>query len=131
MVELMTPELDTVFHALGDATRRRMLGQLADGERTVSELAAPHAMSLAAASKHIKVLEGAGLIRRDVRGRTHVCRLEPGPLAHAHEWLAWYKRFWTDRLDVLEDLLRDEDARTAARETPAKPKPDKPQEGEL
>lgn len=126
MVELMTPELDTVFHALGDATRRRMLGQLADGERTVSELAAPHAMSLAAASKHIKVLESAGLIRRDVRGRTHVCRLEPGPLARAHEWLAWYKRFWTDRLDVLEDLLREEDARK-----PAKPKSDKPQEGEL
>lgn len=115
MVELITPELDTVFHALGDATRRRMLGQLAAGERTVGELAAPYSMSLAAASKHIKVLENAGLIRREVRGRTHVCRLEPGPLASAHEWLNHYKRFWTDRLDVLEDLLREEDARKPAK----------------
>lgn len=111
MVELIAPELDPVFHALGDATRRRMLGQLASGERTVGELAAPYAMSLAAASKHIKVLENAGLIRREVRGRTHFCQLEPGPLARAHEWLNHYKRFWTDRLDVLEDLLREEDAR--------------------
>ena len=109
MVELQMPQLDAVFHALGDATRRQMLRDLAIGERTVSELAQPFAMSLAAASKHIKVLEGAGLIRREVRGRTHVCRLEPGPLASAHEWLGFYERFWNSRLDVLEQLLRDED----------------------
>ena len=111
MVELRTPELDTVFHALGDATRRRMLRDLANGERTVSQLAEPFAMSLAAASKHIKALENAGLIRREVRGRTHLCRLAPGPLASAHEWLGFYERFWTERLDVLERLLREEDAR--------------------
>jgi len=111
MVELRTPELDTVFHALGDATRRRMLRDLANGERTVSQLAEPFAMSLAAASKHIKALENAGLIRREVRGRTHLCRLAPGPLASAHEWLSFYERFWTSRLDVLERLLREEDAR--------------------
>jgi DNA-binding transcriptional ArsR family regulator len=111
MVELQTPALDTVFHALGDPTRRRMLRQLADGERTVSQLAEPFAISLAAASKHIKALENAGLIRREVRGRTHFCRLEPGPLASAHEWLGFYERFWTDRLAILERLLRDEDAR--------------------
>ena len=69
------------------------------------------AISLAAASKHIKALENAGLIQREVRGRTHVCRLAPGPLATAHEWLRFYERFWTDRLDILERLLRDEDAR--------------------
>jgi DNA-binding transcriptional ArsR family regulator len=109
MVELQTLEMNSVFHALGDATRRQMLRDLATGERTVSELAQPFAMSLAAASKHIKVLEGAGLIRREVRGRTHVCRLEPGPLASAHEWLGFYERFWTSRLDMLEQLLRDED----------------------
>ncbi len=99
-------QLDTVFHALGDATRRRMLADLASGERTVGQLAAPFAMSLAAASKHIKALEAAGLIRREIRGRTHLCRLEPAPLAGAAEWLRFYERFWTGRLDALEQLLR-------------------------
>jgi DNA-binding transcriptional ArsR family regulator len=117
MVELQTPQMNSVFHALGDATRRQMLRDLAARERTVSELAEPFAMSLAAASKHIKVLEHAGLIRREVRGRTHICRLDPGPLASAHEWLSFYERFWTSRLDELERLLRSEDA--------AKPKPRK------
>ncbi len=111
MVELNTPQLDAVFHALGDATRRRMLRELATGERTVSQLAEPFSISLAAASKHIKALESAGLIAREVKGRTHVCRLAPGPLASAHEWLAFYERFWTDRLDALDKLLRSEDAR--------------------
>src|SRR5271156_2724540 len=102
MVELAPQSLDAVFHALGDSTRRRMLRELAGGERTVGQLAEPFAMSLAAASKHIKALENAGLIRREVRGLIHLCRLEPGPLASAHEWLSFYDRFWTDRLDVLE-----------------------------
>jgi DNA-binding transcriptional ArsR family regulator len=110
VVELQTPSLDTVFHALGDSTRRRMLGALAGGERTVTELARPFAISLAAASKHIRALESAGLIRREIRGRTHVCRLEPGPLARAHEWLGFYERFWSERLAILERLLREEDA---------------------
>ena len=122
MVELETPQIDSVFHALGDATRRHMLRDLAGGERTVSQLAEPFDMSLAAASKHIKALENAGLIRREVRGRTHLCRLEPGPLASAHQWLGFYERFWTNRLDVLERLLREEDARKAqdgSRKSPA------------
>jgi DNA-binding transcriptional ArsR family regulator len=110
MVELQTPQLNAIFHALGDATRRDMLRELADGERTVSQLAEPFAMSLAAASKHIKALESAGLIHREVRGRTHVCRLEPAPLASAHQWLGFYQRFWSGRLDELERLLREEDA---------------------
>lgn len=108
MVELSHSALDTVFHALSDPTRRRMLAELSVGQRTVGQLAEPFAMSLAAASKHIKVLEGAGLIRREVRGRSHLCRLDPGPLAGAHTWLAAYERFWTGRLDILDRLLREE-----------------------
>ncbi len=110
MVELESSEISTVFHALGDPTRRRMIGALSRGECTVGELAEPFEMSLAAASKHIRVLEKAGLIRREVRWRTHVCHLEAAPLARAHAWLAAYERFWTGRLDVLERLLREEDA---------------------
>jgi DNA-binding transcriptional ArsR family regulator len=117
MVELSTAggaaRLDAVFHALGDATRRQMLRSLASGEATVGELAAPFDMSLAAASKHIKALEKAGLVRRTVQGRTHICRLEARPLERAHEWISFYRRFWNSRLDVLEDLLRQEDAAQA------------------
>jgi DNA-binding transcriptional ArsR family regulator len=116
MVEHHAFELDTVFHALGDATRRRMLRDLATGERSVGELAKPFAISLAAASKHIKALEHAGLLQREVRGRTHVCRLDPGPLAKAHTWLAAYEEFWTGRLDALEQLLRDDATTTPATE---------------
>jgi DNA-binding transcriptional ArsR family regulator len=88
-----------------------MLRELARGERTVSQLAEPFSISLAAASKHIKTLEKAGLIRREVRGRIHLCRLDPGPLANAHEWLSFYEHFWTDRLDRLERLLHEGDVR--------------------
>ncbi|MES2711201.1 MAG: metalloregulator ArsR/SmtB family transcription factor [Pseudomonadota bacterium] len=112
MVELDAPKLDAVFHALGDATRRHMLRDLSEGERSVGELAAPFAMSLAAASKHIKALERAGLVRRTIRGRTHLCRLEARPLATAYAWTAFYQRFWSDRLDTLEDLLRQDEANT-------------------
>jgi len=123
MVELQTAQLDSVFHALGDATRRQMLRDLSEGERTVGQLAEPFAISLAAASKHIKALESAGLIRREVRGRTHHCRLEPGALASAHEWLSFYQRFWSQRLDALERLLREESAREPfAHKQPARKK---------
>lgn len=114
MVEHDSPQLDTIFHALSDATRRGMLASLALGERSVGELAEPFAMSFAGASKHVKVLEEAGLIRREVRGRTHICSLEPGPLASADQWLRHYERFWTSRLDALEQLLREDDARKDA-----------------
>ena len=110
MVELDPAQLDAVFHALGDGTRRQMLRDLAAGERTVGQLAEPFAISLAAASKHIKSLEAAGLIRREVKGRTHLCRLDAAALAKAHEWLRFYEGFWTNRLDILERLLRDADA---------------------
>ncbi len=115
MVEQKTPQLNAIFHALGDSTRRQMLRELAAGERSVGQLAEPFSISLAAASKHIKALEKAGLIRREIRGRSHLCRLEPGPLASAHEWLGFYERFWNFRLDRLEQLLRAEDASPATR----------------
>lgn len=83
-----------------------MIGRLASGEFTVGELAEPLTMSLAAPSKHVKVLEQAGLVHRTVEGRRHVCRLEPGPLASAAAWLGFYERYWNERLDALQELLR-------------------------
>lgn len=110
MVDIENAQLDAVFHALSDATRRRMLRHLAEGERTVGQLAEPFEMSLAAASKHIKALEAAGLIRRDVRGRSHVCQLQTQQLVRAHDWLNYYEKFWTDRLGALDRLLRLDEA---------------------
>jgi DNA-binding transcriptional ArsR family regulator len=98
--------MDEVFHALASRARRDMLGRLAVGPLTVGQLAAPLTMSLAAAAKHVQVLERAGLLRRTIDGRRHICRLEPGPLASAQAWLAFYEPFWTERLDALEDMFR-------------------------
>jgi DNA-binding transcriptional ArsR family regulator len=105
MVERQSPTLDRVFGALSDPTRRAMLRRLAGGTRTVGELAEPFEMSFAAAAKHVKVLEEAGLLRRTIEGRTHRCRIEAGPLALADRWLAYYERFWSLRLDDLERAL--------------------------
>jgi DNA-binding transcriptional ArsR family regulator len=102
--------LDAVFHALSDPTRRLMLRSLAGGDRTVGELAAPFRMSFAGAAKHVKTLERSGLIRRTVRGRTHICRLEPAALANANAWFRHYARFWEQSLDALEAALREDDA---------------------
>ena len=90
-----------------------MLRTLSSGERRIGELAAPFKMSFAAASKHVRVLETAGLIRRRVEGRRHLCRMEPSPLAAADRWLRYYERFWNQRLDALEALLKAEDAAAA------------------
>lgn len=97
--------LDRVFHALSDPTRRAMLRTLAGRPRSVGELAEPHDMSFAAAAKHVKVLEEAGLLAREVRGRHHFCHLSPAPLAAADQWLAFYERYWSQRLDALEAAL--------------------------
>lgn len=105
--------LDQVFHALSDPTRRAMLADLAQSARSVGELAAPFRISLAAASKHIKTLERAGLVRREIRGRTHLCALDATPLADADAWLQRYAAFWSARLDALEALLAAEDASVA------------------
>jgi DNA-binding transcriptional ArsR family regulator len=113
MLEDQASALDSIFRALSDRTRRSMLRALAAGEHNIGELAAPYRMSFAAASKHVKILERAGLVRRRVRGRTHLCRLEPAPLATAESWLRFYERFWTERLEILDALLRAEDRETA------------------
>jgi len=105
MVEQNAAALDRVFHALADPTRRAMLRRLAGSEHSVGELAEPFDMSFAAAAKHVKVLEGAGLLSRTVEGRTHRCRLEARALAEADRWIAYYQRFWAGRLDALETAL--------------------------
>lgn len=107
--------LDDIFGALADPTRRGMLRSLSAHELSIGELAAPYRMSLAAASKHVKVLERAGLVRRTVLGRTHRCRIEPAALAQADEWLRFYERFWTDRLDALDAVLQAEDQAVAVK----------------
>lgn len=85
-----------------------MVHALSGGQRSVSELAQPFAMSLAAASKHVKVLEQAGLIQRSIQGRTHLCTLNPTPLAEGRAWLSAYERFWSERLDALDALFSPE-----------------------
>jgi len=104
----MVERLDRTFHALSDPTRRGMLAALALGERSIGELAQPYAMSLAGASKHVGVLERAGLVERRKVGRTHLCRLQAGPLGEADAWLKQWERFWNVRLDRLEALLKEE-----------------------
>jgi DNA-binding transcriptional ArsR family regulator len=110
MIERRVPSLDRVFQALADPTRRAMLRRLAKSEHSIGELAAPFRMTFAAASKHVKVLERAKLVRRRIEGRSHFCRLEPAPLAAANGWLRFYERFWTEKLDALDAALCAENA---------------------
>ena len=105
---MVEERLDTTFQALADPTRRGMLANLALGEKTIGELAEPFSMSFAGASKHVKVLENAGLVRREVRGRTHVCSLKAEPLAEAERWLRQWEKFWNVRLDRLEALIKSD-----------------------
>jgi DNA-binding transcriptional ArsR family regulator len=102
--------LDTIFAALSDNTRRDILERLALHDMTVTELAAPYmkAMSLPAVSKHLQVLEKAGLIRREKQGRVHHLHLNAAPMQDASAWLEHYRRFWLARLDALDDLLKAE-----------------------
>ena len=120
MVESNSDRLDAVFRALADPTRRAMVRSLSRQPRSVGELAEPFEISLAAASKHIKVLEGAGIVQREVQGRTHVCRLDARPLHAGMEWMRHYEQFWNQRLDALESLLRTEDRENAARKAPSR-----------
>jgi DNA-binding transcriptional ArsR family regulator len=102
---MVEQRLDATFHALADPTRRGMLASLARGEKSIGELAEPFRMSFAGASKHVKVLEGAGLVARRKAGRTQICSLKAAPLAEAEQWLRQWEAFWTLRLDRLEALI--------------------------
>ena len=105
--------LDATFGALADPTRRAIIARLAAGEATVSELASPFQVSLPAISKHLRVLEDAGLLARQKIGRTHRCRLNAAPLRDATAWLMRYRQFWEDQFDALAAFLeRTEDGDT-------------------
>jgi DNA-binding transcriptional ArsR family regulator len=99
--------LDEVFHALASEPRRRMLSALAEGERTVGDLAGPFEMSLAAVSKHVRMLERAGLVRRARRGREHTLKLNARPLRQVARWASHYEPFWNQRLDRLEAFFAE------------------------
>ena len=101
-----TDELSPVFAALADPTRRAMLARLAEGEATVSELAAPHALSLPAISRHLKVLERAGLVDKGRDAQWRPCRLNGAPLRRVDDWMATYRDFFADRFDRLEEHLK-------------------------
>ena len=101
-------QLDLVFRALGDRTRRAQLARLKKGPARVTELAEPFDMSLPAISKHLKVLESAGLIRRDIEGRVHHCSLRPETLKEASQWLTEYRSFWEGTLDALAAYVEED-----------------------
>ena len=107
MVKHSAAALDATFGALSDATRRGILARLARGESSVSELAAPYRISLPAVSKHLGVLEEAGLVTRRKDGRVHRCHLVAGPMREAADWIDFYRRFWEEQFDALEQFLKD------------------------
>jgi DNA-binding transcriptional ArsR family regulator len=107
VVKPQPAQLDTVFSALADPTRRAILTRLANGEASVTELADPFDISLPAISRHLKVLEHAGLLAREKEGRVHRIRLVADPMLDALEWMARYGRFWEERLDALEALVHE------------------------
>ena len=116
-------DLDDTLVALADETRRSILKRLAAGDARVTEVAAPFAISLNSVSKHIRILERAGLVRRRVSGRDHFLSIDPAPMDEAAAWMARTRAFWTSRLDRLEAALRAEDAVAAAQKSSRKIKP--------
>ena len=123
--EYIGMELDDTLIALADETRRSILKRLAAGEARVTEVAAPFDISLNSVSKHIRLLERAGLVRRRIAGRDHFLALEPKPFDDLTQWMLKTREFWSSRLDSLEAALRAEDAIEAARKkssTPPHPK---------
>ena len=101
----MSPSLDSTFSALSDETRRAILARLVDGDVAISDLAAPHAMTLTGVMKHVSVLENAGLLTREKRGRTVWCRLNATPLKDAAAWVTRYRAFWEAQFDSLAAYL--------------------------
>ena len=124
MVNYQAPELDAVFAALADSTRRGILESLSSGgDVAVSELAAPHDMSLPGFMKHLKVLEDAGLVTRNKEGRVVSCTLEAQPMKQASAWMARYEKFWTEKLDSLARYLyQQEEVQTWNRDWPRSPR---------
>jgi len=118
MVNSRTATLDETFFALSDPTRREMVARLAARDMTVSELAQPFDISPPAVSKHLRVLERAGLLRCDREGRVRRCRLEATALREAAHWVDEYRRFWDDRLDRLAAYLDDRDRQSAVDSSP-------------
>jgi DNA-binding transcriptional ArsR family regulator len=104
-------QLDRVFFALSDSTRRGILARLAQGSTTIGELSAPFEISKPAISKHMKILETAGLIQRRISGRQHQCTLTTAGLKTAEEWLNFHRKFWESRFDALTDLLQQEESK--------------------
>lgn len=107
---MVEDQLDTTFTALADPTRRGMLADLMEGEKSIGELAAPYRMSFAGASKHVAVLARAELIERRKVGRQQLCRLKAGRLKQASDWLGRWEHFWNSRLDALEAALKNDDS---------------------
>jgi DNA-binding transcriptional ArsR family regulator len=106
MVEYsQSTELDRIFSALADPTRRAILRALTRRPATINEIARPFSVSLNAVSKHVMVLERAGLLRREINGREHHCWIEPRPLHEAEQWLEYYRQFWEQRMDALEAYI--------------------------
>ena len=101
-------DLGPVFFALSDGTRRAILSRLSEGSTTIGELAKPFEMSSPAISKHMKILENAGLIKRRIKGRQHHCTLATDALKSAEDWINFHRKFWEGRLDALDDLLRNQ-----------------------
>ena len=99
--------LDRVFHALSDPTRRELLAKLSDSAYTISELAEPYSMTLAAVSKHVRVLEKAGLIKREIDGRVHNCSAELAPLQKATAFMEKYKKHWERQFDIMDAYLKN------------------------
>ena len=107
MVKCSPRQLDRTFAALADPTRRRILEHLSAGDRCVTDLSKPYSMSLPAVSKHLRVLEKAGLVRRHRNGRVHRLKLQAAPMQQAQQWIETYRRFWEDSLDRLDEYLKE------------------------
>lgn len=109
MVNYKEQHLSQIFSALSDPTRRAMLVRLRKEEMSVADLSQPFNMTKSAITKHVKILENAGLLKRTIDGRVHYCRLDAKPLKHASDWMKFYERFWNNKFDALDTFLKKED----------------------
>ncbi len=107
MVNNKEQQLSQIFSALSDPTRRTMLLRLAEDDMSIADLSKPFDMTKSAVTKHIKILENAGLLGRTIEGRVHRCRLKPKPLAAVSEWVTFYEKFWNKKLDALDKFLTE------------------------